>query len=61
MNTDPSGHFVISFSAIAISMLIGFAIGATVSGTVAIIEEVYNDGNWITLEAYFGVTSQYSE
>ena len=45
MNTDPSGHFVISFSAIAISMLIGFAIGATVSGTVAIIEEVYNDGN----------------
>ncbi len=41
-----SGHFVISFSAIAISMLIGFAIGATVSGTVAIIEEVYNDGNW---------------
>ena len=46
MNTDPSGHFVISFSAIAISMLIGFAIGATVSGTVAIIEEVYNDGNW---------------
>ena len=24
-------------------------------------KKLYNDGNWITLEAYFGVTSQYSE
>ena len=24
-------------------------------------KKLYNDGNWITLEAYFGITSQYSE